>query len=375
MLLSKKNILLCLGFSCGFAQAIASTPLQEAMALEYLQIGLSSEEVDSAKLGIIEAYSNTGDWVNSNAEAAMMTPESYANSVLQSLTVSTGGQIILTFTEKSGLSGGEIRLQPSLVNNVVEWNCTTADYPNIQIADSQCQYENNNAKSMLSQGLVLSTSVRQQISEDYSVTGQLPNNNQSAGLLAPSSYADEVLQAISISEGGVITLQYQPEPLTMKSGRILLVPEVQNNFSILWKCVSPDYVFIGKFFSNCSYADPIVVGMLHLDELKKESAMIMLTVASIKQNIVEAIDYGIDPKSNQSIGLPAPASYATDLISNLSVIKGGVIVLKLTEKSGVKDGVITISPNIQDDSWVAGWRCTTTDYPHIELFMPMCSYQ
>ena len=79
------------------------------------------------------------------------------------------------------------------------------------------------------------------------------------------------------------------------------------------------------------------------------------------------------PNSNESLNLPSPRQFKTDIIRSITVSQGGKITVVYTEKSGQDKGAITLKPSVKHDQ--INWSCQTRDYANIQNFMPTCQYK
>lgn len=99
--------------------------------------------ISSARLAITETYMSTGRMPANNAEAGLPDPDKYKGQSLQSMTVSEGGRILLSFDAASGVEGGTIEWLPDpggIESMGLQWQCQTRDYPMIARVVSSCEY-------------------------------------------------------------------------------------------------------------------------------------------------------------------------------------------------------------------------------------------
>lgn len=95
----------------------------------------------AARVAITESYQTTLQWPATNAEAGLPEASQLFADSLRSLRVGASGVISLVFNEKSGVSGGVIRLIPEAnATGRVNWRCETASYPDIAAIVPQCRY-------------------------------------------------------------------------------------------------------------------------------------------------------------------------------------------------------------------------------------------
>ncbi|MBW2712521.1 MAG: pilin [Deltaproteobacteria bacterium] len=99
-------------------------------------IGMASE----AKRVITEYFLIKGELPNSNKQAGLDTPKSFASedSPLTSLTVLEGGVVELSYNETTGVKDGKVRFIPTPMGPKLEWRCEAADYPGLTKYVSGC---------------------------------------------------------------------------------------------------------------------------------------------------------------------------------------------------------------------------------------------
>lgn len=86
-------------------------------------------------------------------------------------------------------------------------------------------------------------------------------------------------------------------------------------------------------------------------------------------------DQGRWPSSNEHIGLPPADQFRNESISGLAISEGGIITIKFTEKSGVKDGLIILTPDTGKPHMGITWVCTTPSFKDIATLIPPCKFQ
>ncbi len=99
-------------------------------------IGMASE----AKRVITEYFLMEGELPNSNKQAGLGTPKSFASedSPLTSLTVLKGGVVELSYNETTGVKDGKVRFTPTPMGPKLEWKCEASDYPGLSKYVSGC---------------------------------------------------------------------------------------------------------------------------------------------------------------------------------------------------------------------------------------------
>lgn len=81
------------------------------------------------------------------------------------------------------------------------------------------------------------------------------------------------------------------------------------------------------------------------------------------------------PSSNAEIDLPPPEQFVSESISQMEITEGGVITIKYNEKSGVKDGLLYLTPDISKPHMGILWTCTTPSFKDIAAWAPQCKYK
>ena len=83
---------------------------------------------------------------------------------------------------------------------------------------------------------------------------------------------------------------------------------------------------------------------------------------------------GLLPSSNHDLDLPAPEKFSGDSLISLEVSEGGVITATFNEKSGVENGVIVFTPDVENMHMGIKWRCSTPSYKKINVYSLHCEY-
>jgi hypothetical protein len=100
--------------------------------------------IAAAKVAITESYHTMGRMPLDNAAAGLPEPAAYRGRSLRSLSIGSGGRIVLEFDALSGKDGGVIDFVPDLAGIEamgVQWRCTTRDYAWIARALPSCEYD------------------------------------------------------------------------------------------------------------------------------------------------------------------------------------------------------------------------------------------
>jgi len=78
------------------------------------------------------------------------------------------------------------------------------------------------------------------------------------------------------------------------------------------------------------------------------------------------------PKNNSETGLAQPESYAGGAVSSVTVSGKGIVVITLNDKleAGAK---IKLIPDVNPESYVVNWRCTTEGSETLKHDLPPCN--
>jgi type IV pilus assembly protein PilA len=109
----------------------------------YVQAAFITQAIgvmNSAKVHVLSAHDDKGEWPSSNEEAGIPPPSEFANGAISELRVSEGGVITVMFNAKSGVRNGTLRLRPHTGMDI-QWKCTTPSFRNIERWAPQCTYE------------------------------------------------------------------------------------------------------------------------------------------------------------------------------------------------------------------------------------------
>jgi hypothetical protein len=86
-------------------------------------------------------------------------------------------------------------------------------------------------------------------------------------------------------------------------------------------------------------------------------------------------EHGQLPDSNASLGLPAPADLRQGGASSIAVEQEGTIHLTFAADNPEGLGHLFLVPDFADFYGGDRWLCITPSYPHIERWLPQCSYR
>lgn len=95
----------------------------------------------TTRMLISEHYMNTNEFPSSNYELDLPPPDQITGNAVSSLEVSWGGEIVISFNQKTGVENGEIILRP-VVNQVfgLRWECESRSFVLIEKLMPQCRY-------------------------------------------------------------------------------------------------------------------------------------------------------------------------------------------------------------------------------------------
>ncbi len=99
----------------------------------------------------------------------------------------------------------------------------------------------------------VASSLQVAILESYMVRGQLPADNEAAGLPAPDRYRGKALMSATVRDGS-IELVFNAKS-GKEGGRIQLVPDVSHidAMGMQWHCETRDYRNIERILPACTY--------------------------------------------------------------------------------------------------------------------------
>lgn len=105
----------------------------------YLANGLSM--AGPVKTYIMEYFSSSGKFPVDNSLVGLPEPERFSDNTVRSVAIQDG-VIVITYTEKTGVDGGIIRLtpEPDDMGYMMKWHCESPSYPNINNYMPQCRY-------------------------------------------------------------------------------------------------------------------------------------------------------------------------------------------------------------------------------------------
>ena len=115
--------------------------MRKFQAVAHLIEGLTL--ASSFKGPVASYFAAEGRFPKTNAEAGLGPAQHYRGQSVTSVAVTAGGSIVVSFSEKSGVAGGTIRLTPAAPHGVdgnVLWECTSPSFSRIETAMSTCKY-------------------------------------------------------------------------------------------------------------------------------------------------------------------------------------------------------------------------------------------
>lgn len=99
-------------------------------ALAYLSEGLAVAA--PVKVQVVIYYQEYGSLPSSNGDLGLPAPNRFKRQSLQSLAISKGGIITLTYDRKSGVQQGVVELIPVVDGRGrIQWECFTPNYPDL----------------------------------------------------------------------------------------------------------------------------------------------------------------------------------------------------------------------------------------------------
>lgn len=220
-----------------------------------------------AKTTIAEYFASMGKLPDTNAQVGLPEPGAYQSTLLESLSVLSGGLIVAKLSRKAVVGGGTIYLKPTANPAVgfVEWQCTSPDLAQIARIAQGCIYQPASAtddknlstssptpaapaaavplggglaRAKLSEGWIIADRVKAVVAEYYSQNGLLPGDNATVGLENAASISSPYVKSLVIGEGGVITVTLQNVGYSQLDGATLVyVPRILGS-SLTWDCAS-----------------------------------------------------------------------------------------------------------------------------------------
>lgn len=91
------------------------------------------------------------------------------------------------------------------------------------------------ARAKVSEGFLAASPVQLSIAENLTQGGSLPNDNEEAGIGAPSSFAGQYVSQLEVKEDGVIVVTFGDKSLAGKT--ITLTPNIVGE-NVRWDCAS-----------------------------------------------------------------------------------------------------------------------------------------
>ena len=84
------------------------------------------------------------------------------------------------------------------------------------------------------------------------------------------------------------------------------------------------------------------------------------------------VSIGKWPKDQAAAGLAAPESYAGGAVSSISVAGNGIVTITLNDKIQA-GGKIKLMPDVNPQSYVVNWRCTTEGSEVLKQHLQACN--
>ncbi|MBA8889367.1 hypothetical protein FHW12_003610 [Dokdonella fugitiva] len=118
------------------ARSEAFAAQQQARAILAGDIGATA----GVRVALVECYQTEGRWPDDPARCGI-DPSAYKGHLLDRVRVEAGGRYVAVLHAGYGLPAGEIRFTPTATGAVVQWNCSTPSYPEIERVLPTCRYE------------------------------------------------------------------------------------------------------------------------------------------------------------------------------------------------------------------------------------------
>ena len=100
-------------------------------------------------------------------------------------------------------------------------------------------YQDYTIRAQVSEGLNLSASAKAAVAEYFHETGELPANNEIAGLYPANSLAGNYVSSVAVN-GGTVVITYGNQAHVVINGKTLLMkPESESDTMVRWSCSSP----------------------------------------------------------------------------------------------------------------------------------------
>lgn len=115
------------------SEALASQ--QQARAILAGDIAVTS----GVRVALTECYYSQGQWPDDPARCGI-DPAAYKGHLLDRVRVEAGGRYVAVLHAGYGLPAGEIRFAPASNGTIVQWDCNTPSYPDIERVLPTCRY-------------------------------------------------------------------------------------------------------------------------------------------------------------------------------------------------------------------------------------------
>lgn len=93
-------------------------------------------------------------------------------------------------------------------------------------------YNSYTTRTKVAEGLVVTTGIKQAVSETYLSSGTFPNNNMEAGVVSTSS---QYVSLAEVGANGIITVTYQNIDADLDGQTIILTPTGSDS-EVVWSC-------------------------------------------------------------------------------------------------------------------------------------------
>jgi len=106
------------------------------------------------------------------------------------------------------------------------------------------------AAASLSQGFALAGTAKTFVGAAYSDSGKWPSSNEEARLPAPNTYASDLVNDLTVSGGGVITVHFKA------GGTLKLIPDGGTaDTGLRWRCATTKFQGLAALVPQCKSED------------------------------------------------------------------------------------------------------------------------
>jgi serine/threonine protein kinase len=243
--------------------------VDEALPTLQRAIQEALQKAAMVKTAVAEYLMSMGKLPNTNAELGLPDPSAYQSTLLESLSVLSGGLIVAKLSRKAVAGGGTIYLKPTANPAVgfIEWQCVSPDLGPIARIAQGCVYQpessagddRNSAtppatpatpgarplgiaslpiRAWVSEGVIAANQAKVAVAEYYQNHGSLPSDSAAIGLKSANWASYTHVKSLSVGQGGTITVIFQNLGLSQLDGNTLVfVPQLHGG-SLRWDCAN-----------------------------------------------------------------------------------------------------------------------------------------